>query len=56
MINETTKQYYKSVRKITNGTYNKTIGMYLGEQNNTSCKENRTFRHRLETKQFGGTS
>ena len=46
MINETTKQYYKSVRKITNGTYNKTIGMYLGEQNNTSCKENRNI---LET-------
>lgn len=46
MINETTKQYYKSVRKITNGTYNKTIGMYLGEQNNPSCKENRNI---LET-------
>ena len=40
MINEETKQYYKSVREITNGTYNKAVGMYIGEQNNPSCKRN----------------
>lgn len=41
IINETTKQYYKNVREITNGTYNRVVGMYIGEQNNPSCKENR---------------
>lgn len=41
MLNETTKQYYKNVREIHQGTYNKVVGMYLGEQNNPSCKENR---------------
>ena len=40
IINETTKQYYKNVREITNGTYNKVVGMYIGEQNDPSCKEN----------------
>lgn len=40
LINETTKQYYKNTREITNGTYNKTVGMYIGEQNDPSCKEN----------------
>lgn len=41
MITEETKNYYKKVREITNGTYNKVVGMYIGEQNNTSCKQNR---------------
>ena len=41
MITEETKNYYKKVREITNGTYNKAVGMYIGEQNNTSCKQNR---------------
>ena len=41
MLNETTKQYYKQVREITEGTYNKFKGMYIGEQNNSSCKQNR---------------
>ena len=41
MIAEETKNYYKKVREITNGTYNKVVGMYIGEQNNTSCKQNR---------------
>lgn len=40
MITETTKNYYKKVREITNGTYNKAVGMYIGEQNNPSCKQN----------------
>ena len=40
MTNET-KQYYKKVREIKNGTYNKLVGMYIGEQNNPSCKQNR---------------
>ena len=41
MMTEETKNYYKKVREITNGTYNKAVGMYIGEQNNTSCKQNR---------------
>lgn len=41
MITEETKNYYKKVREITNGTYNKVVGMYIGEQNNPSCKQNR---------------
>ena len=41
MITEETKNYYKKVREVTNGTYNKVVGMYIGEQNNTSCKQNR---------------
>lgn len=40
MITEETKNYYKKVREVTNGTYNKVVGMYIGEQNNTSCKQN----------------
>ena len=40
MTNEI-KQYYKKVREIKNGTYNKLVGMYIGEQNNPSCKQNR---------------
>lgn len=40
MITEETKNYYKKVREITNGTYNKAVGMYIGEQNNPSCKRN----------------
>ena len=40
MITEETKNYYKKVREITNGTYNKVVGMYIGEQNNPSCKQN----------------
>lgn len=40
MMTETTKNYYKKVREITNGTYNKVVGMYIGEQNNPSCKQN----------------
>ena len=40
LINETTKQYYKNVREIHQGTYNRVVGMYIGEQNNPSCKEN----------------
>ena len=40
MMTETTKNYYKKVREITNGTYNKAVGMYIGEQNNPSCKQN----------------
>ncbi len=38
MVNET---YLISNREITNGTGNKRIGMYLGEQNNPACKENK---------------
>ena len=41
MMTEETKNYYKKVREITNGTYNKAVGMYIGEQNNSSCKQNR---------------
>ena len=41
MMTEETKNYYKKVREITNGTYNKAVGMYIGEQNNASCKQNR---------------
>ena len=41
MMTEETKNYYKKVREITNGTYNKVVGMYIGEQNNSSCKQNR---------------
>lgn len=41
MMTEETKNYYKKVREITNGTYNKAVGMYIGEQNNPSCKQNR---------------
>ena len=41
MITEETKNYYKKVREVTNGTYNKVVGMYIGEQNNPSCKQNR---------------
>ena len=40
MITEETKNYYKKVREVTNGTYNKVVGMYIGEQNNPSCKQN----------------
>ena len=40
MMTEETKNYYKKVREITNGTYNKAVGMYIGEQNNPSCKQN----------------
>ena len=40
-MNTVQKNYYKSVREITNGTYNKFKGMYIGEQNNPSCKQNK---------------
>ena len=40
MITEETKNYYKKVREVTNGTYNKVVGMYIGEQNNPYCKQN----------------
>ena len=40
-MTEEIKQYYKSVREISNGTYNKVVGMYIGEQNNPTCKQNR---------------
>lgn len=39
MTNEI-KNYYKTVRKITKGTYNKAVGMYIGEQNDPTCKQN----------------
>lgn len=39
MTNEI-KHYYKKVREITDGTYNKLVGMYIGEQNNPFCKQN----------------
>ena len=38
---EEIKQFYNSVRDIQQGTYNKFRGMYIGEQNNPSCKQNR---------------
>ena len=40
MTNEI-KQYYIKVREIKEGTYNKFKGMYIGEQNDPSCKQNR---------------
>lgn len=40
-MTEQLKSYYKSVREITEGTFNKSSGMYLGEQNNPDCKENK---------------
>ncbi|MCF0125617.1 MAG: hypothetical protein HUJ68_07665, partial [Clostridia bacterium] len=40
-MTEELKEYYKSNRTITEGTYKKYQGMYLGVQNNPSIKENR---------------
>jgi hypothetical protein len=41
LISNQTKSYLTSNREITNGTGNKRIGMYIGEQNNPDCKQNR---------------
>ena len=40
-MNENVKNYYKEKREIHTGTYLSPIGMYLGIQNDPSCKENR---------------
>ena len=39
MLTSQNKSYLLSNREITNGTGNKRIGMYVGEQNNPACKE-----------------
>lgn len=35
------KNYYTNSRIITEGTFNKGSGMYVGEQNNPDCKQNK---------------
>lgn len=41
MLTDLQRDYYKETRTIENGTFQKANGMYIGEQNNPSCKENR---------------
>ncbi len=50
-LNELQKDYYKKARTIEQGTFQKSNGMYLGEQNDPSCKENKNILRTMITTQ-----